>query len=194
MDFPACFKTLEIMQQLKSLIINAEIHNTKIDLTIKVPVGASGNQPVPVDLSSGYEIQIPKGQFWILTGVYVNQEPSIDGVLQIYKILKKNERKLIYTTPKLSEIIETNLNIQPLPEKLVFGPKDILAIDFLPSKPNEGREAIQSVTIEAVVIDISSLEFSLSDLINLAHFVSYQLSYSSSTYSRYYQYNARNNL
>mgnify|MGYP001772619424 CR=1 FL=1 len=172
MDFPLCFKTLEIMQQLKSLTSNAEIYSAQIDLTIKVPVGVNENQPVPVSLSSGYEIQVPKGQFWFLTGVYVNQEPSIDGVIQIYKVLKKKEKKLRYATTQLSEIIETNSCIEL--EKLIFGPKDLLAIDFLPSKPNEGREVIQSATIEAVIIDLSSLEFSHDDFIKLAHFIYHQ--------------------
>jgi len=172
MYFPLCFKTLEIIQQLKSLTSNAGIHRAQIDLTIKVPVSVNENQPVPVSLSSGNEIQVPKGQFWFLTGVYVNHEPSIDGVIQIYKVLKKNEKNLRYTTPHLSEIIETNSCIEP--EKLVFGPKDLFAIDFLPSEPNEGREVIQRATIEAVIIDLSSLEFSIDDFIKLAQLIYHQ--------------------
>ena len=69
-------RTSEVWQKLRE-ILGKELYifNTNLILTIKIPKGAKSNQQIPVQMSislvSGYDIQVPSTQGWILTEAYV---------------------------------------------------------------------------------------------------------------------------
>jgi len=119
---------------------------------------------------SGYDIQVPSTQGWILTEAYVTQKPVIDGRLQIFKKRENNED--IEDSLEIP-LLSIMLIKQPLPRLIMLEPGKRLSASFIPLTKNKGiSEVTEIVLIEVVVISFSFTNLSLTqiaEIINKAY-------------------------
>ena len=164
--------TSEVWQKLREILGKEPyIYNTNLILAIKIPKGAKPNQRIPVQMSislgqgpliSGYDIQVPSKQGWILTEVHVPQKPVIDGKLQIFKKRENNKdiEDLLETLPL--SIISFK---QPLPRLIMLEPGKWLSTSFIPLTENKGTNEVSGIAlIEAVVISFDFTNLSLTQI------------------------------
>jgi len=116
---------------------------------------------------SGYDIQVPPTQGWILTEAHVTQKPAIDGKLQIFK-KRENNRDIedILETPLLSRMLGKPL----LPRLVKLEPGKWLSASFIPLKENKSTSEVTEIAlIEVVVISFDFINAIAEIINNLYH-------------------------